>query len=390
MSVMFFIFLVGTGYSQWFSSLYLEQEYNSNPFGIPDPEPEQISKISLGLQKDWQKMSIQYYGSYIGYHENRDRSLYWHQLNLGGGESLTWNITAENRLNRQEYGVYDYWLMRAGLAKSTTFQGILWRLGGNFSLNRFLELSELNNLQMTVYSSLNRAFPTRTSLIATLSVHYKYYLETPVNTVTGDTTLYPYASVSGINQGGGMGPGHGGGGMGGGYIFTDSQEHPSVTQGVISLRLAQSIFRYTGLAIQYTGRLNFNQYDRSVAGLVYGYLSESQIFDDYLGYEAQMLGSELTQLLPLQMTARMAFYHQKKYYVAQGIYLDAENFDALILREDRYRTAWISLGKRFNFSESGNMGLLLHVNYQWIRNESNSYWYNYESQFVSVGLQFDI
>jgi len=102
------------------------------------------------------------------------------------------------------------------------------------------------------------------------------------------------------------------------------------------------------------------------------------------------VGSELTQLLPLQMMIKFAAYYLDKNYVAQGIYLDQENFDETILREDIYRTLWFTLGKRFNLPFSETTSLLLQFNYQWIKNESNSYWYNYESQFVSLGIQFDI
>jgi hypothetical protein len=87
------------------------------------------------------------------------------------------------------------------------------------------------------------------------------------------------------------------------------------------------------------------------------------------------------------MSIKGAGYYQQKNYVAQGIYLDAVNYDQTILRQDIYRTIWATLDKRFSLWE-GN--LAIQINYQWINNTSNSYWYDYDSQFFSLGLQADL
>jgi hypothetical protein len=92
-------------------------------------------------------------------------------------------------------------------------------------------------------------------------------------------------------------------------------------------------------------------------------------------------------LLPYQISIKAAGYYQQKSYVAQGIYQDAVNYDQSTLREDIYRTVWATLEKRFSLWDNG---LALQLNYQWINNTSNSYWYDYESQFFSLGLQADL
>jgi len=376
-------------YSQWYYSLHMEQEYNSNPFGIPEPQQDQISRISMGLQKDWEKVSVQYFGSYLSYLKTSIRDFYWHQLYIGGGGDNTgWNLSAENRINQDEYDIYDYLTVQTGVLHTTNLHNFLWRFNGLVSLNNFFEIPELNNLRFTASGSVNRSFRTRTSMIAALSFNYKYYLEEDVPVqLSADSTSSFQASMSSITQG----PGHGSGGGGReGYYYTSSSEIPQAAQIFISLRLAQSLTKSTGLAVQYQNRLNLNKYDRSIAGLIPGYTTESQIFDDPMSYESQSYGSELTQILPYQFMIKIAGYYQQKQYVAQGIYADPENFTDTILREDTFQTAWVMIEKRFNFNLLTESSLALQFTYQWVDNKSNSYWYNYMSQYVSFGFQYDI
>ncbi len=384
------ILTVCSAYGQWYYSLYLEQEYNSNPFGYPESQEDQITRIAMGFQKDWEKVSMQYYGSFMNYYQNPGRNLYWHQFHLGGGEKTSWSISAENRIDRPEYNLYDYITLRAGFNHNEQVDNFTWRLGANGSMNRFLQLTNLNNILLSAYTSLHRSFPMRSTIIGAVTFNYKYYLEPEVSpALPADSSMGILQSVSSVEQGGG-GPGNDHGPGSGYYIYSSSGETPSSAQIVLSLRMAQSLMKYSGLAFQYHQRINLLNYDRNIAGLLPGYATESQIFDDMMGYEAQIFGVELTQLLPFRMSARLAGYYHRKNYVMQGIYVDAENFDETVLRKDTLRTFRITLEKRLDLPLTASTSLALQMNYQWMNNSSNSYWYNYDSQFVSLGLQLDM
>jgi hypothetical protein len=381
-----------TAQGQWYYSLYLEQEYNSNPFGYPDPSEDQISRISMGLQKDWSKISMQYYGSYMNFYQNPARNLYWHQLHMGGGEQTSWSITAENRINRTEYNIYNYLKVRTGFNHNEQISNFTWRLGANGSINHFQQLTNLDNILLSTYTSLHRSFPSRSTLIGAITLNYKRYLKSEITEeLPADSSMAILQSVTSVNQGG-QGPGgdHGGGDGGGYYVYSSSAETPYAVQLMLSLRLAQSLLKYSGLAFQYHQRINLVNYDRNIAGLLPGYAIESQIFDDVMGYEARIFGVELTQLLPFRMTAKLAGYYHLKNYTLQGIYLDEENYDGTVLREDTFRTFWIALEKRLDLPLTESASLAIQLNYQWLHNNSNSYWYNYESQFISAGLQMDM
>jgi hypothetical protein len=386
------IFSIHSIYAQWYYTLHVEQEFNSNPFGVPEAQEDQLSRLSMGFQKDWSKASAQYFGSYLSFLNTSVRNYYWHQIYInGGGDQTGWNLSAENRINREEYNIYDYLTIRSGFIHTENSHGILWRLNGLVAVNNFFQIPELNNLRVTASGSLSRSFQTKTSMIAALSFNYKYYLKEYIPVTLPEDSLEQMLSpVNGVNQGPGPGHGSGGGGKDGYYYNTSSSDIPQAAQFFLSLRLAQSLTKSTGLAIQYQGRLNLNDYDRSIAGLIPGYTTESQIFDDPMSYESQSIGVEIIQILPYQFSLKMAAYYQERQYVAQGVFLDQENFTESVLREDEFQTAWATIEKRFNFNLLTETSLALQLNYQWVDNKSNSYWYQYSSRYFSLSLQYDI
>ncbi len=394
-------FGITTVYSQWYYSAALSGEYDSNPFRAPEEEYDYISQFSLGLQRDFGNLSFTYSGSYGRFELNNARNFYWHSLKMMYGSDTTlFSIGATNRINRADYNIYDYISGNAGLYHKQYAGGFLFRLGGSMELNNFRYLSELNNMLFSASASINRSFPTRTSFIAGLGVNYKQYLNSSTTTSvqTADTSgiLSSIATIDGFGPGGGGYGGGSSGGMGGSgmgsspgqiWISNSNAKNPSVTQLTLSLRLAQSLSTTTGLALQFYDRISISNTDRSIAGLI-GYQDESQVFDDPMGYEGQSYGAELTQVLPWRMMAKTSFYNVSKNYLSQGIYPDAETYDAAIMRVDTYRTVWATISKQFMFP-FGEGIVNWQLSYQWIDNGSNSYWYNYSSNNVTMGFQFE-
>ncbi len=385
------LFLIPPVYGQWYYSLSLEQEYNSNPFRVPEAEADQVSRFALGIQRDREAFSVQYYGNYLRFNQNSRRNFYWQQLYFSGGDSTNWFLSADNRLNRSEYNLYDYSIFKGGLNHAEQAGNYLIRLGGALSLNRYHQLDELNNFLFTGSASLNRSFRTRTSFIGAVSFNYKTYLnENFLQTVSADSSPGISPSVSLLNgPGGGMGPGNGGGRMSERY-YSAATETASVAQLLLSLRAAQSVTTYTGVALQYYNRISLNEGDRSIAGIFYGYDTESQIFDDPMGYQGQSLGLEITRILPYHVSLKASAYRQQKNYISQGIYSGPDIYDENIAREDTRTTAWISLQKRFAVNVLNGGFLTVHLNYQWLENQSNSYWYDYRYHYISGGIDLDL
>jgi hypothetical protein len=152
--------------------------------------------------------------------------------------------------------------------------------------------------------------------------------------------------------------------------------------------LAQSITSTTGLAVQYNYQTLLSESARFITGISYNYSEESQIFDDPMGFEGFSVGGELTKLVFGGMILKSTFYYKDKQYVSQGIYTDFENYNGSILRNDVNKTIWINLQKRLGLKFRGGSDLIINLNYQWINNQSNSYWYDYSNQQISLSLEF--
>ena len=303
------LFPVQSLFAQWFFSLDVEQEYDSNPFRLIEPEEDYISQLSLGLLKDWSSVSAQYYGNYSLFNKNRDRNNYWQQLYLSGGDSTNFYLLSENRINKSEFNYYNYFLIKGGGNHTFIKNKVIGRIGASLAYNIFQEIPEINNFYFSTYFSVNRSFQTKTSLIGSVTYNYKSYnkneikVEEEIDTTASLNKSMDLLSVSmggGDLSGGsgdGPGPGHGNGGNYDGRYYTNI-ESPSVSQLRISLRVAQSLAKYTGIALQYYHSISLNGLNRNIIGLDYGYTKESEIFDDPIGYEGPTIGMEFTQIAP--------------------------------------------------------------------------------------------
>jgi hypothetical protein len=137
--------------------------------------------------------------------------------------------------------------------------------------------------------------------------------------------------------------------------------------------------------VQYLRWISLSGYNRSVMGVIYDYNDESAIFDDPLGYELQSLHAEFTQILPYAATLKISYDLGAKDYTSQGIYTNQGTYSDSILRVDDNKYVSISLQKNFKV---GKMILDVEFLYQWLKNNSNSYWYNYQSANMAVLLNW--
>ena len=401
--LLFSLALLQPVFGQFYYSVSAEREYNTNPFRLKDGEADQTSELGFGVRKDWNNISAQYYGNYLLFNSNAPRNFYWHQFYLNGGDTLNWFLSADNRINRDDYEVYNYFTLKGGLNSLASSGSYLFRYGGSAAYNNYELLPELNNLMFNAFISMNRSFQTRTSIIGAISFNFKNYLnDNPSEEIIAADDNSDISSLllkdSGNGRGGGNGSGHGdgnpgsGGGPGGGnsgFYYSQESASSTVTQLLLSFRAAQSITSKTGLALQYFNRISLNDKDRGIAGLLEGYDTESQIFDDPMGYEGETIGAVFTWILPWSSMFKASAYYLDKNYISQGIYAGADNYDENILRSDIRKTVYLVLQKKFdiNLFESGS--ITFFVNYRWMENESNSYWYDYNNQSVSAGIDLD-
>ena len=372
-------------HGEWRASLYVNHAYDDNPFRLPETEESWISILNLAIQKDFSSVSLSYSGSFSRFQNMMERNYYWHQAALfGGSETVQLGIYAEQRYNRSDYEIYDYLTVNSYVNYQFNLAKFKLYWATDLEINNYKYLDEIDNFKFNSSIRFHKSFLTRTTIIGGGIINFKKYLNSyPQEILPGD-------SLVNLNMMKGPGNGPGGGGGQGQYPIYTYTEAPSVSQLRLWLRMAQSLTLTTGIAIQYQSSFLLNGSNRYVAGITYGPDEESRIFDDPMGYESNSIGTELTQILPENIILKGAFYLTRKNYSSQGIYLDEENYDENILRKDTYKTLWFRIQKIFTLNSDNNNSLILRLNYQWIDNQSNSYWYKYKNTYTSLGLEFQI
>ena len=96
----------------------------------------------------------------------------------------------------------------------------------------------------------------------------------------------------------------------------------------------------------------------------------------------------LTQVLPSEMVLRLRYYYFHKIYPSQGIYLSETEYDEESTRIDDQANFSITFTKPFYIGSDSSSTLSLSLNFRLIENKSNSYYYDYKSNYISLGLGY--
>lgn len=371
-----------SGYGQWQLHSTVSREYNTNPFYMPEAQSSWITTTELGVGKNFEKVSIYYTGDYFLFDNLNERNFYWHQFVLSGIQNnFSWNINAEQRINREEDNLYDYSQFKTNFNYKFKIQKFYFFTNLNLGFINFPNMQELNSWNYAANFKVVKSFPTKTTLLSGINLNYKKY--TNIFILPEETT----ENLNDINylvSGGGSG---GGGGRGGnGMFIQDETETPSVSIGKVWVRLAQSVFSKTGIAALLQKQFILSGNNRLLIGDVLNYQLEDLIFDDPMNYESDKFGAELTQILPWSSKFKSSYHITQKDYITQGIYIDSENYSDETKRTDDNKNLNFILTKHFNNLPGKNTYFTLSLQYIWLENISNSYWYNYKNEVTSLNM----
>ncbi len=395
------LFMLATpiyAFAQWGFQMSVNQEYNNNPFHLPEEERSWVSSIFWGANREWQNLDLSYEGFYSDFAQIRERNFYWHSLSLNAGSDTTvFNLNVEQRIDKKEYNLYDYWSVGGNFSHRIFIKSSTFLLSGNIEANFFQEVPELDNEKFTATVGLNHGFRTKTTLIVRMGFEHKIYQ----NSQSQNFEESPFmtgmpATALAVTDGDGHGSSHGNHGSNRGYMDWENKgfmthsiygdfANESVSQFFSIIRIAQSVSPTMGLAVQYSGRRLIRGNDRYISGISDSYSRESEIFNDPMGYESDVVGAELTKVLPWAMRLKVSSYYSKRNFISQGIYSDAENYVEDILRKDESRFVRLMVTKDFYFTK---FEMSLTGSFQWLRNESNSFWYDYSNHYAALGMEF--
>jgi len=346
--------------AQWNFQLSTNQEFNSNPFRSVDPTSDFISTFDVGIQKEISDFSLLYYGSYNKFNTSTEIDYYWHQLGFfKETESITWGAYFEQRFNRDVNDFFNYLNYAAYIRKPFQLFDFSWEANISYSSMNYSVIPDFNNWVVASGLSTRRSFETKTTIFASAILNYKgfknYYSNIDSSFGTHNVLL--------------------------------NSESVNITQLVLNARIAQSLAENTGLALNYNLKkiLSGSGFSASLIESTYG---EIELYEDPVSQEGYSVGALLTQILPADITLKLAYSYADKSYPSQGIYLSETEENLDVSRNDIQTYFSTSISKPFYFDNESGSELNLKLNYQLIKNTSNSYFFNYDINTVSLSLYF--
>ena len=358
--LLIFLAFTNSNFAQWNVNIATLQEYNDNTFHSPFPEDSFISTLNLSVEKSFNALSIGYYGNYANFSNITDRNYYWHQLGVWKTtNNFMYGLNVEQRLNGTDYDFFNYMNYSGYLKYRLNIHNIY--IFGNSSINitDYNKLNDLDNMLGTINITANKSFKTKTTLIGGLDFKYKNYFNTS------------FSSLENLNN----------------LVLNSNSAY--TTQFNFFIKIAQSLSPTTGLAVQYSNRNIIGGTAKTIRQLDFAYGDESKYFDDPISYEGSTASIQLTQILPWEIILRGSFFYNTKAYPSQGAYIQADKYNSEITRDDTQKIFNLGAQKKVYFGKQENTSLSLILNYQYIDNSSNSFWYDYSSNKINFGLSFN-
>ncbi len=360
------------------TQINISSTYDDNLLRSHLPESDFVSDLGLNILYSPGKSNLRYFlnPDYFKYQINSTRNFFMNRLGFNNQIALNeeknkifyfgaeWDI----RMNGSDYDYYDYNQLYAYANFNYNKGAFFLKSGYNYRYRSYSNIPELTNNRHYVFIQGNSSFPTRTSLILEADAGYKSF---------GGQELYALS-------GGGRGAGR----MGGGYSTYSATQIPSLSQAVFLARVAQSIYTKMGIYIQYRKQISLNS--NSSYSNQSDYYQDEELFDDPFSYESDQYSSQLTWMLPWNLKLQTGFSLSTKTYISENAFLSAEDSIGLGgIRKDEQKNFNFSLSKKFFPRKAWLKSLSIALNYSYILNESNSYWYDYKNNFASAGIRWN-
>ena len=341
-------------------------------------------------------VQLEYNGSLAYFQNYLDRKFQHHFLGASGSSdlndsatvSLYWTLRGGRRWNGPDYRYYDYGNVTGSFnVRYDAYERGSVTVGLGGQIQEYQELPEFNFTEIRTYVQPTLYLPTRTSLIGQVQAGYKKYTE-PVVSEEVIRRVVPVRIVNSDKVGGRWR-------YGGVTIpvvvnrtVRKVQPGKSVLQVAGLLRVAQSVFEGTGIAVQGLVRRNPRANGLFASFQDSGYEEEDPLYDDPYSYETDALSVEATQMLFWGMSLKLGWDAQDKRYSYAAYDMDGSPLPDTD-RRDRRTSVWVSLKKTLpvkGFSPNP----VLSLSFSAMRNRSNDPYYDYSNRVSSAGLSFGL
>ena len=279
-----------------------------------------------------------------------------HQFFLGGN----WL----NRLNKEEYEYYNYNQIYLYSNQRFNLSGLFLKSGYNFRYRNYSNIPDLTNYQHYLFVQANKTFRTRTSIVIETDLGYKSF---------NGTESY-------VSAGGEVGSGNSSS-----HTTVYEEKIPSLSHLVLLTRVAQSLHDRVGIYVQYRRQISLTAETSYVNAD--GYFQDEELFDDPFSYNSSAFSSKLTFVLPKSINLQVGGSINYKNYITELAYVSSEDLEGLgDIRADNKQSIYFNFSKTFNSNKKRIYSFKTYLNYSYVVNESNSYWYNYKNHSIGIGL----
>jgi hypothetical protein len=342
--------------AQFYLTADVEGYYDDNIFNNYLNESDFINAFSGELGYDVESeqniFEIYYIGFFNRYYKYTDKSTVIHKAGLVNTYLFSENDNPLNvglnytvRINKEDYYIYDFNQVSAyanymhSISESNKIQ--LGVIGNRIDYENF---SLFSHYQLKAFLRSINSFESRTSLTFAAEIDQKIYIEKMQNQGLADEVL----------------------------------------QAKLFLQIGQGITDDLGLSAYAFLRNNLSGGNRYFNTTDYIYYEE-ELFNDIYSNEGIETGLTLSYLFLPNILGKVSGRYEIRNYTDLPA-ADQEGNDLNELRQDNQ----ISTGASLEFGLSEILtGLYLSLNYNYIKNNSNDYYYEYNNQMYAITLGFD-
>lgn len=353
LSISLFLF---SAKAQFYFSTSIEGYYDDNIFNNYLNSSDFINAFSgeLGYDFETERNNFELY--YIGfinrYYKFGDKSSVIHKVGAvntflfsENDNPLNIGLNYAARINREDYYIYDFNQISAyanyihSISESNKIQ--LGVVGNRIDYENF---NLFSHYQLKAFLRIINSFESRTSITAAAEIDQKSYLE-------------KYQSEG----------------------LTDE-----ITQAKLYLQIGQGITDNLGLSGYAFFRKNLVKGNRYFSNNEYVFYEE-ELFNDLYSNDGVETGITLSYLFSPNIMGKVAGRYDVRNYTD----LPAADENGNELEELRKDNQY-SIGASLEFGLAKILdGLYLSLNYNYIRNNSNDYYYDYTNQIYAITLGFD-
>lgn len=331
---------------------YYDNNIFNNYLGASDFVNAFSGEIGYDIESEQNNFELYYLGFFNRYYEYADKSTTIHKFGAVNtylfseyDNPLNVGINYSIRINKEDYFIYDFNQISAyanymhSISESNKIQ--LGVIGNRIDYENF---SLFSHYQLKAFLRSVNSFESRTSLTVGAEIDQKIYIEKMQSEGLTDEVL----------------------------------------QAKLYLQLGQGITDNLGLSAYAFFRNNLSGGNRYFNTTDYVYYEE-ELFNDIYSNEGIETGLTFSYLFLPNIIGKISGRYEVRNYTDLPA-ADREGNELDELRQDNQFSAGASL--EFGLGEILS-GLYLALNYNYIKNNSNDYYYDYNNQIYAITLGFD-